>query len=83
MTSSFPVTSCLAVVLALTASAKPAPTGPVATEHGWVNEAPPGSKVLGGFLTVVNHRNRAITLRRVESPQFGSVQMHAVRQEDG
>lgn len=59
-----------------------APTA-VAAQDGWVSEAPPGTEVMGGFLTVVNRTKQAVSLQGVDSPVFEAVHMHAVRKQDG
>lgn len=72
-----------AISIQVPAMAETASAPVAAAENGWVSEAPPGTKVMGGFLTVINRTQRAISLQKVDSPLFSAVHMHAVRKQDG
>jgi copper(I)-binding protein len=43
----------------------------------------PGMQMSAGYLALKNESNEPITITRVSSPQFGSVQLHETRDEDG
>ena len=43
----------------------------------------PGMKMTAGYLTLHNNTGEDITIDRVTSPQFGSVEMHETIIEDG
>ena len=42
----------------------------------WVKEAPPGSSILAGYLSLRNTGETDIQLKKVESPNFASVELH-------
>jgi len=55
----------------------------VAVMNAWVREAVPESPVLGGYLTLVNGSQQAVTLERIESSQFDSIEIHKMGEVDG
>ena len=48
-----------------------------------INAPPPGMKMSAGYLTLHNNTSEPITITRVSSPQFGSVEMHETVIRDG
>ena len=48
-----------------------------------INAPPPGVKMSAGYLTLHNNTSEPITITRVSSPQFGSVEMHETVTRDG
>ena len=48
-----------------------------------INAPPPGMKMSAGYLTLHNNTSAEITITRVSSPQFGSVEMHETIIRDG
>jgi copper(I)-binding protein len=48
-----------------------------------VYQAVPGSLMRAGYLTLTNNTDAAITIDKVTSPEFGSVEMHETIIEDG
>ena len=48
-----------------------------------VNVPPPGMKMSAGYLTLQNNTSEPITITRISSPQFGSVEMHETVTRDG
>lgn len=57
--------------------------GNVEIDHPWVREAPPNAQVLGAYMTIENHTSKAMKLVEVNSPAFGSVEMHRSIEKDG
>jgi periplasmic copper chaperone A len=49
----------------------------------WIREAPPGSTVLAGYLTLVNQGKADVTITGVSSPDFGAAEIHLSRMENG
>ncbi|MGH8278278.1 MAG: copper chaperone PCu(A)C [Gammaproteobacteria bacterium] len=48
--------------------------GPSVSASGvWVRAAPAGVEFMAGFLTLTNHTDQLLTLTRITSPDFGSV----------
>jgi hypothetical protein len=42
----------------------------------WIRQAPPGVGVLAGYFVLTNLTDKPLTLTAVESPDFGSVEIH-------
>lgn len=42
----------------------------------WIKEAPPGVRVMAGYLVLENHDNDPIVLTRVSSPTFNRIELH-------
>ena len=49
----------------------------------WIREAPPASPVMAGYVTVANHGNGEVLIDDVESAQFGSADLHEMRESRG
>lgn len=49
----------------------------------WVKEAPPGVKVLAGYLNISNLSHSEIHIAEIKSPDFKSVEIHHSVIEDG
>lgn len=48
-----------------------------------ISEPPPGRAMSAGYLTLRNNTNDVIRISGVDSPQFGFVEIHETRLEDG
>ena len=48
-----------------------------------IKEPLPGMQMTAGYLSLTNNTSQLITIARVTSPQFGSVEMHESVVEDG
>ena len=48
-----------------------------------VNEPPPGVGMTAGYFKIQNSGNRAISLVKVTSPDFGSIELHRTRVTNG
>jgi periplasmic copper chaperone A len=53
----------------------------VSVENAWARATPPGAKVGGGYLTVVNRSSAPDRLVAVTSPAAGRVEMHVTERE--
>ncbi len=61
-------------LLALAACGEPAP--PLSVRDVVVTQGMGGMKMSAGYMTMTNNSNEPLTITRVASPQFGSVEMH-------
>lgn len=55
----------------------------VEVSDAWVREAPPGAMMLGGFMMIANHSDKATSLVKASSPDFGMVELHRTMDQDG
>lgn len=65
----------------LAATAMAAPTMDIT--GGWVREAPPTSRVLAGYMQIINLTDAELTITGVTSPDFDSADLHRTVIEDG
>lgn len=70
-------------LLALIVAACSSSDAPLVAIDVVVNAPPPGMKMSAGYLTLHNNTSAAITITRVSSPQFESVEMHETIIRDG
>jgi copper(I)-binding protein len=52
-------------------------------EDAWIAEAPPVSKVMVAYLTIINPGEEPIDITRAESDMYSSIEFHETRYEDG
>ncbi len=68
-------------------AAAPAPASPAAAEpiisDAWVRSVPPAARMTAGYLSVYNPGPGAIVIIGVESPLFGSIELHGTVTVDG
>lgn len=55
----------------------------VEVTDAWVREAPPGAKMLGGFMTLSNHSAKDVMLTGASSKSFKHIMLHRTIEEDG
>lgn len=55
----------------------------IAVEEPWVREAPPGARVVGAYMTLVNTSDRADRLLSVKSPLAGEIEIHRMTVKNG
>ena len=51
--------------------------------NAWIREAPPGSHVLAGYLTIENAGTAAVTISGISGDDFSSIEIHRTIIEDG
>lgn len=71
----------LGLLLLLAAGTVHADGPSVSASHVWIREAPPGTTVMTGYLTLVNQTGRALALDRITSPDFGEVTLQRGAQQ--
>lgn len=64
------------------APADPAPAGPIVSD-AWVRSVPPAARMTAGYLSVYNPGPGALVIIGVESPLFGSIELHGTETVDG
>lgn len=69
-------------VLFLTLGACATDEAPLVATDVVIKAPIPGMSMSAGYLTLHNNTDAAITITKVSSPQFGSVEMHETRIED-
>jgi hypothetical protein len=52
-------------------------------EDAWIREAPPAARMLAGYATIANDRPDAIAVVGARSQDFGAVEIHETRMQDG
>lgn len=55
----------------------------IAVEAPWVREAPPGARVLGAYMTLVNGSEQGDRLLSVSSPLAGEIEIHRMTVSNG
>ena len=55
----------------------------IEVSDAWIREAPPGSTVLAGYLTIHNHGSMPVTISGVSGEDFSSIEIHRIVTEDG
>ena len=56
---------------------------PVVLEDVVITEPRPGSNMSAGYLRISNNRGEPLAITRVESPQFGKIEIHETTTVDG
>lgn len=51
--------------------------------NAWIREAPPGSHVLAGYLSIENAGTAAVTISGISGDDFSSIEIHRTVIEDG
>ena len=73
----------LAMVIAMTVFACSAPQPPLVANDVEVTRPMPGRHMSAGFMTLMNNTAEDIRITQVTSPQYGRVEIHETRIEDG
>ncbi|MDJ0939240.1 MAG: copper chaperone PCu(A)C [Woeseiaceae bacterium] len=73
----------LAALAALAACGTDQPEAPLVATNVDIPPARGGMPMRAGYLTLTNNSDAPIRISRVESPQFGSVELHETVDEDG
>lgn len=57
--------------------------GDIRISNAWINEAPPGMKMMGGYLDVSNNTGNALVLIGASSPCFEQIEFHITEIKNG
>lgn len=49
----------------------------------WVREAPPAARVLAAYMVIMNNGAADVAITAASSPQFGRIELHSTRMENG
>lgn len=71
------------IVATLILAACGAPQPPLVASDVEITQPVPGRAMSAGFLVLTNNTQEDIRITRVTSPQFGAVEIHETRIEDG
>ncbi|MDH5484087.1 MAG: copper chaperone PCu(A)C [Gammaproteobacteria bacterium] len=52
-------------------------------KNAWIPEAPPVSQVLAAYMVLENRHDEDTKIIAIESPDFGSIEMHQSKEVDG
>ncbi len=52
-------------------------------QNAWIAEAPPVSKVMVAYLTIINETSEEIKITRAESELYSSIEFHETKHENG
>jgi hypothetical protein len=55
----------------------------IEVQQAWVREAPPASRVLAGYMTIINTGDAPAEITGISSPDFARAELHHTRVEDG
>lgn len=55
----------------------------ISINNAWINEAPPGVKVLAAYMTIVNNGTEEIRLVKADSNMFEKIEFHVTQMNDG
>ena len=55
----------------------------IVVQDAWIREAPPGTRIQAGYLTLTNSADTEVVLERVTSKSFERIELHEMRMRDG
>lgn len=55
----------------------------IEVQQAWIREAPPASRVLAGYMTIINTGDAPAEITGISSPDFTRAELHHTRVEDG
>ncbi len=55
----------------------------ITVEDAWISEAPPVSKVMVAYMTIINNGDKAIEITNAGSYTYSSIEFHETIHEDG
>ena len=73
----------LIIVILLAATSLAGADSGLQVSEPWVREAPPTSRVLAGYLTLVNTGDNTVTVTAISSPDFKNAEIHRTVIEEG
>ena len=74
---------CLLIVITSLSNMAVAAEAELRIEDAWIAEAPPVSKVMVAYMTMVNTGTKTIDIIDAESDTFSSIEFHETVYEDG
>lgn len=76
-------TSIVSLILCLFLSFNSHASSALQIKNAWIPEAPPGARVMAGFMELHNSSSEHINIIAVSSPEFNSVEMHLSTETNG
>jgi copper(I)-binding protein len=73
----------LFIFLLLTLSTSLAQADHLQVKNPWIPEAPPVSQIMAAYMVFENSMNETTEIISIESPDFGSIEMHQSKEVDG
>jgi copper(I)-binding protein len=73
----------LIIVILLAATSLAGADSGLQVSEPWIREAPPTSRVLAGYLTLVNTGDNTVTVTAISSPDFKNAEIHRTVIEEG
>ena len=73
----------LAILLLLIGPSLVMADATLAVSEPWIREAPPTTRVMAGYLTMVNAGGTPVTVTSISSPDFEDAEIHRTVVEDG
>ena len=55
----------------------------ITVQNAWIREAPPGIKIMAGYLEIENLSDKTLALMSAESTEFERIEFHLSQTEDG
>jgi len=77
------IKQALIIVTLLAATSLAGADSGLQVSEPWVREAPPASRVLAGYLTLVNTGDNTVTVTAISSPDFKNAEIHRTLIEAG
>ena len=56
---------------------------PLTITNAWIQEAPPNTKIMAGYMSLTNNGNEPIVLKSLASQSFGKIEIHRTLYKDG
>jgi copper(I)-binding protein len=73
----------LVLLTSLQSACDAEPEAPLVAADVFVYQSAPGNRIRAGYLSLTNNSDSVITIDRVTSPEFASVEMHETQLENG
>lgn len=51
--------------------------------NAWIQEAPPNTKIMAGYMSLTNNSSEPVTIRSITSPSFRKIESHRTLYKDG
>ena len=76
-------TSRLSLILLITLSFNLYASQGIQIKNAWIPEAPPGARVMAGFMEIYNSSSQSVDILSISSPAFNRVEMHLSKEVNG